>query len=68
MSAEIEEYARLEHSGWLADLQSPIPAGVRQQQKGILAAQRGHGYANYEMWIEEFTQLFTRMGDISEEY
>jgi len=68
VSAEIEEYARLELSGWLADLQSPIPAGVRQQQKGVLAAQWGHGYANYEMWIEAFAQLFTRMGDISEEY
>ena len=64
----VEEFARLEHSGWLADLLSPFPAGLSSRHKGMIVSGGPPGLREFTAWRDALADLFNEMGESAEEY
>lgn len=68
--AEVSECQQLEQSGWLAQLQAPLPMGLAKRSRGIsLAVDSAYpDIALYRCCAARFDVLFARMSDAIDEY
>ena len=68
--AEISECQQLELSGWLAQLQAPLPTGLAKRSRGIsLAIDSAYpDITLYRGCAAHFDVLFARMSDAIDEY
>ena len=68
VAERVEEFDRLEHSGWLADLLSPFPAGLSSRHKGMIVSGGPPGLREFTAWRDALADLFNEMGESAEEY
>jgi len=66
---EIDECRHLEISGWLAQLQCPIPHGLPPKNHGAILASSGTypSVGDFEDWMEALDRLIGRMGESLDE-
>lgn len=64
----IEDFARLERSGWLADLLSPVPAGLPPERQGMIVGGSLPGLREFTAWRDSLLSLFGDVSEIAQEY
>ena len=64
----IEDFARLERSGWLADLLSPVPAGLPTEAKEMIVGGSLPGLRECTAWRDSLANLFGDVSEIAQEY